>query len=256
MTFPRLAIWRVSTMAILLLYVTAAKAAERDIWQFEPRTGVKMNVLLIEPDNPSAAIIWMRGGKGKSNLNKNGIPDLIADLGFTVAAIGVPSDHKKGMHPNFRVTDDHVEDLDTVIGWLKDETKLPVWLVGISMGTISVANYALHGGHEIDGIALLSSIVLPPKNKRFPAVNRLAVNEITVPILAVAHKKDACKFSPAYGAKAIANAATASANAKFLLFSGGKSRGGGCGQNSHHAFFGIQKAVAKAVAGFIRLNGK
>ena len=254
-TYSRIPIWLSFVVLSLLFATLPAQAAERDIWQFEPRTGVKMKVLVIAPDNPTAAVVWMRGGDGKSNLAKKGIPELIAGFGFTVAAIDVPSDHKGGMHPNFRVTGDHVEDLDTVIGWLKDETKLPVWLVGISMGTISVTHYALNGGHDINGVALLSSIIVPPKNKTIPAVNKMSVNEITVPILAVAHKKDACRVSPAYGAKAIAKAATGSANAKFLLFSGGIKGGGGCGRQAHHTFFGIQKNVAKVIAGFIKANG-
>ena len=255
-TNSRLPIWFAFFVSVLLFAIPETQAAEREVWQFEPRTDVKLDVLLIEPENPSAVVIWMQGGKGKSNLSKKGIPDMIAKFGFTVAVPNAPSDQSRGMHPNFRITGEHVEDINAVVGWLKDKTNLPVWLVGMSMGTISAAHYAINGGHEIDGVSLLSCIVLSPKNKTIPAVNKMILDRIAVPLLAVAHKKDGCRVSPPAGAKFIVNKATASANARALFVSGGKQSGGGCGRNTHHSFAGIQKQVAKAVAEFIKANGR
>lgn len=259
MRYSRLAIWPALVLTFLLFPLDRAGAAERDIWDFEPRTNVKMSVLLIEPEEPEAVIVWMQGGNGKENFNVKGIPDMIAGFGFTVAAIDAPSDQKGyrgGIHPNFRITSDHLEDMDAVVSWLKEKTKLPIWLVGISMGSVSVVNYAINGGYGVDGLVLLSSIIVPAKNKKFPSVNKLPVQKITIPLFAVAHRKDGCKVSPANGAKMIVNAAKASAMARALMVSGGKSRSTGCAPGSHHTFAGIQIQVASAIADFIKANGK
>ena len=66
--------------------------------------------------------------------------------GFNVILLQAPDDQRDfrgGMHPNYRETKEHLMDVEKVISWVEAHIDLPVWLLGISLGTRSVANVAI-----------------------------------------------------------------------------------------------------------------
>ena len=176
------------------------------------------------------------------------------DAGFTVAVLNPPADERGfrgGMSPRFRESKLHAEDIGFSIRKLKQRFNAPVWLLGISMGTKSVAMFAAFRPKRIDGAIFLSSSTSPPGG--YKAVSDYDFSALDAPLLAVAHEDDACKGTPPQGAEEIVRLATGSKNAKYLKFTGGHNRGRSpCGPGTPHTFAGIEDEVVSEIAAFIR----
>lgn len=176
--------------------------------------------------------------------------------GIGAALVGAPieaSGLNGGMSPWFRESPNHLDDIDDVIAALRRSYDLPIWILGVSNGSRSAAAYAMHRGKRIDGVVLVSSSTRPPGGDPIHAQPEL--RQVSVPLLAVAHRDDACKGSPPGDAARIAAAAVASPRAAALVFSGGLNSGPApCGSETHHTLFGIEDEVAAAVADFIVAN--
>jgi len=172
--------------------------------------------------------------------------------------MNAPPDQKKfkgGMSPKFRRTKKHVRDVDAVVGWMKEKTGLPVWLVGVSNGTVTASFYAIHGNHNLAGVALLSSITESGGSKVHKSIIDLGLGKLRVPVLVLAHEKDACKHTPPGGAARIVSALIASPNAQSKILSGGRTKGGDpCLPRSYHTFYGIEGEAVAAIAEFIEAN--
>ncbi len=116
------------------------------------------------------------------------------------ADVDHPTDQSSDLY-GFRGTEDHAKDVAAVIAYLRKEFGLPVWLVGTSRGTNSVANAAirLQGPKGPDGI-VLTATVLELKHGGDPDywTNVLDMNldEITVPVVIAHHKQDSCSVTP------------------------------------------------------------
>jgi len=232
----------------------------------DTRPGVSVEFRYIAQDGAAAAVVLSEGGGGKVNLRSassdNGIlsrhRDVFAKHGFAVALMNAPPDRKKfkgGMSPKFRRTKKHVRDVDAVVGWMKQTTGLPVWLVGVSNGTVTASFYAIRGNHDLAGVALLSSITQSGGSKVHKSIVDLGLGKVRVPVLVLAHEKDSCKHTPPGGAAQIVAALTASPNAQVKVLSGGRTKGGDpCLPRSYHTFYGIEGEAVAAIAEFIEAN--
>jgi len=144
----------------------------------------------------------------------------------------------------------HVTDIDAIIAVLKQSFDLPVWILGVSNGTRSAASYAMRRSERIAGVVLVSSSISPPSGTPIQQLPQIAA--ITVPLLALAHRDDACRGSPPAGAAQIANAATASPHAAAMIFSGGLNTGPmPCGVETHHQLYGVEDQAVDAISWFI-----
>ena len=234
--------------------------------KLETRPGVSVEFRYIGRDGATAAVILSEGGGGKVDLRSaaedNGILSRHRDRfwkhGLAVALMNGPPDQKKflgGMSPKFRRTNKHVQDVDVVVAWMKRNTGLPVWLVGVSNGTVTASTYAIHGNHDLAGAVLLSSITEAGSSKAHKSIIEFGLNRVRVPVLVLAHEKDGCKHTPPSGAARIVKALTASPNAEAKIFSGGRTKGGNpCRPRSYHTFYGIEGEVVAAIAEFIKAN--
>jgi hypothetical protein len=85
----------------------------------------------------------------------------------------------------------HAADLKAVIAWVRKSSRTPVWLVGTSRGTQSVAYVAteLSGTDGPDGIVLTSTILTDGKSRAVPA---MPIGKIRIPVLVVHHEQDGC----------------------------------------------------------------
>lgn len=113
-----------------------------------------------------------------------------------VVVVDAPSDRQQSPYlGEFRQTPEHVADIKALIAWLKQRANVPVWLVGTSRGTQSVAFVATmlpaaEGGP--DGIVLTSTILTDsPGSRPVPA---MPLANITAPVLVAHHKLDGCGF--------------------------------------------------------------
>lgn len=265
----------------------SANIKSNKLVKIETREGVTQSFILIKPVDPVASVILFEGGNGKLNLsNVFGKPTIkkktqtllmrnredFAKHGLMVAVIDAPSDMKKqkrGMvtFSNktklvFRMSNEHTEDIKTVLSYLKNQADIPVWLVSISAGTVSVVNVAIQLQGEVDGLVLNSS--LTRFNKKMPMFNShpnglldMDLDKITVPTLIVSHKDDNCDLSPASDAIHLREALVNSPKIEVMYFTGGKKpKTKPCGALSAHGFYGIEDQIVSAIVGFIKSNSK
>jgi hypothetical protein len=225
------------------------------------RPGVTQRFLFIAPAAPKAAAILFAGGHGGLQLGPSGTfgwgannflvrtRQTFVDDGIAVAVIDAPSDRQTPPYlDGFRLTPEHAEDTRAVIAWLREQLHVPVWLIGTSRGTQSVAAIAIalgsRGGGP-DGIVLTSTILR--ENRGGSPVTSMDLSALKIPVLVVHHKDDACKLCPVSDTDTLMQKLTQSPRAKLMLVSGGESRGDPCGASAHHGYNGIESDVVHAI---------
>ncbi len=256
----------VALSCLLQIDARATPVAQEELVTLEPRPGVSQKFLLTKPDNPVASAILFAGGHGALNVSHHsgqtqfgwGMKNFLvrtrkdfAKHGLVIATVDAPSDRKHGMYYGFRNSAQHVTDIETVIAYLKKSAGVPVWLIGTSRGTESAAYVAIHSKEEIGGLVLTSSMT--EWNKKGQTVTSMALDQIKVPTLVVAHKDDECRFTPAAGAEKIAERLVNSPKVEVKYFRGGyMPESKPCKALSAHGFFGIESRVVAAIADFIK----
>jgi len=238
------------------------------------RPGVSQGFLLVDRADPVASVIGFAGGNGvlvpggawgRQSIGPKGIKAFeatgllmrtregMAQAGFLVALLDTPSD--QGTLDGFRTTPAHAQDVRAVIAWLRKRAKVPVWLVGGSRGSVSVASVAatLHDGAGPDGLVLLSSLLRPAGGPEPATVFSVALGAIRVPVLIVHHEQDACPVTPFGDVPALVSALRGGRTpVVHSLNGGGPISGSPCGARHHHGFAGQEEAVVDAIAKFIR----
>lgn len=234
------------------------------------RNGVEQKVLLLKPDSTKASVILFAGGKGALGLSslfgrasikwgkKNFLVrtrNLFLNNGFLVAVVDAPSDmqSKNGMLGGFRDSPEHVEDIDHVIKYLRQQVNAPIWLVGTSRGSESAANVAINSRQKPDGLVLTSSITV--MNNKGTAITDMNLSRVSVPTLIVANTDDKCPKTPANGADEIAALLVKAKRVEVKKFSGGSiPESKPCKAMSYHGFLGIEDEVIDYISSFIKSN--
>jgi len=228
----------------------------------DTRPGVTIAFVIVEPEaKPVAGVILFAGGSGKIKLWERSPPNLgnnflvrsrqlFAKNGFLTAVVDVASDQRRGGLYNIRDSGAHRQDIAAVIAWLRKTAKTPVWLIGTSRGTVSVAHLAL--SLKIDG-AVLTAVATEASNRRPANVLEAKLEDITVPVLLVDHRDDDCFVTPSNNMHMIESRLAKSARTAVMKFTGGTSTGyNACSPLSHHGFLGIEDEVIAAIAGWIK----
>ncbi|WBL77058.1 hypothetical protein I3J27_29125 [Bradyrhizobium xenonodulans] len=254
--------------------------------------GVQQSFILIKPDHATASVILFAGGSGNLRLSRVPSPQVgpyafvagnflvrsrvkFAAHDLIVAVMDAPSDQPRGMSGSFRLSSDHAIDIGAVADYLKRQADVPVWLVGTSAGSWSAARGAIAAGRDgiaagsIDGLVLTSTVtrIAPGSSlaKLFPDVARdypdgvisMALPEIKVPTLIVSHSEDACEFTPAVDAPALAKRLTRAAKVAVVLVSGGDPpRSDPCEAFAAHGYYGVETQAVDGIAEFISANSK
>lgn len=229
------------------------------------RAGVTQRFVYLAPQNPSAAVILFAGGHGGLQIFQNGsfkwgegnflvrTRHLFAEHGLSVAVVDAPSDRQAvPFLGGFRQTPEHVADIKAVIAWLRQQTKIPVWLVGTSRGTQSAAFIATQlgaGDGGPDGLVLTSTILSDRASRPVPA---MALQSIAIPVLVVHHEQDGCKLC-VYGEIPSLMEKLSSATSKELLtMKGGNNSGDPCEAFAYHGFNGLEQDVVAKIAVWIQ----
>ena len=244
----------------------SAHAADEEVRTIPARPGVTESFLLLRPEGaPVAAVIIFAGGDGNLALTSAGLGGLQGNFlvrtrprwvreGFVVAILDTPSDHPRGLW-NFRTTKEHAADVQQAIAAVREIAKVPVWLVGTSMGTLSAANGGAHiteGGP--DGIVLTSSVTASSKASYETALHA-GLEDIRVPTLVVHHKDDTCVSSPYSGAEAIMKALKKAPAKELMAFEGGSlAVSAPCEAKAPHGYLGLEPRVVSAIAAWIRAH--
>jgi dienelactone hydrolase len=248
---------------LLLASASAAWAQTSPVVDVPSRSGVTQRILVITPDKPKAAVILFAGGDGGIQIQPDGSikrsgnflvrsRQLFFEQGLTTVVIDAPSD--KQSHPflsGHRQTDDHVADVKAVIAWLRQQSKIPVWLIGTSRGTQSAAHIATRlpvadGGP--DGIVLTATVVNDPRSRD---VTRMALDRIRIPVLVAHHREDGCHVCLFSDVPRLMDKLTTPPRKELLTFDGGISTGDPCEARAHHGFNGIEAEVVNRIAAWI-----
>ncbi len=256
--------WRrcIATVIAVLLGL-AAGGAWPQVVDIPTRPGVTQRLLLLRPAQPQAVVLLLAGGHGGLRLFDNGTPRwgdnnflvrtraLFAEQGLAVAVLDVPSDRQRPPFlEGFRQTAEHASDLKATIAWLRSQWGLPVWLVGTSRGTQSVAFVAteLAGSEGPDGIVLSSSILADERSRAVPA---MPLERIRVPVLVLHHERDGCRLCAFSQMPALMDGLKSSPRKQLLAFTGGVSEGDPCHAMAHHGFNGIEADVVRQAAAWM-----
>lgn len=252
--------------AFILAHSFAAFAETTQTFDIPTRPGVTQRVLVITPDQPKAIVILFTGGNGSLQISPSGALGpgkgnfLIrtrqqwADKGFITVLVDAPSDRQQEPFlSGYRQTPEHIADIKAVIAALRQRAKLPVWLIGTSRGTQSVAfiTAALPKVDGPDGLVLTSTILNDPRSRSVPA---MALEKITVPTLVVHHQQDACAVCDPVTLPALMSKLTQVSRKELVTFEGGITKGDPCEALAYHGFNAIEPQVVNRIAGWI--NGQ
>lgn len=253
--------WIACTLTALAAQAPAQTAQQ--VVDIPTRPGVTQRLLVLTPPAPKAAVVLIAGGHGGLQIFPNGSMNwgagnflvrtrqAFADQGLMVAVIDAPSDRQSPPYlGGFRQTAEHVADLKAVIAWMREQAKVPVWLVGTSRGTQSAgyAATALPGAEGPDGIVLTSTIL---EDRRSRAVPAMALGDIRVPVLVVHHAQDGCPLCPYARLPALMDGLANSPRKALLGIQGGQSTGDPCEAMAHHGFNGNEAEVVPQIAAWI-----
>jgi pimeloyl-ACP methyl ester carboxylesterase len=146
-----------------------------------------------------------------------------------------------------RTGTDHLSRVEDVVRHYKERLGKPVWLMGHSLGSISVTETYKRLQDE-KRAALVSGLIISAGQ------NGTSLNweTTTLPVLVLHHEADACVGNTVGHAKRIVTQLREAGNqsAELALASGGSSYGDPC-RNGYHMYLDIEPAVAKVLDAFM-----
>jgi len=228
------------------------------------RAGVTQRMVVLSPQAPKAAVVLFAGGHGGLHIFPNGSfnwgegnflvrsRQLFADQGLLVVVVDAPSDRQgPPFLSGFRQRPEHAADVKAVIAWVREEAKVPVWLVGTSRGTQSAAFAAteLTGPEGPDGVVLTSTILTDaPGNRPVPA---MPLERVRIPVLVVHHEQDGCRYCSFSDVSGLMDKLGTVPRKQLLSFKGGNNRGDPCEAFAYHGFNGLESEVVAQISKWI-----
>ncbi|NTV68631.1 MAG: alpha/beta hydrolase [Azonexaceae bacterium] len=246
-----------------LLALPLRAEVEPRVVDIPTRPGVTQRLLVLAPAAPKAAVILFAGGHGGLQIAPDGAfgwgkgnflvrsRQLFVDQGLLTVVIDAPSDRQSPPYlAGYRQGPEHAADVQAVIAWVRQQSGLPVWLVGTSRGTQSIAAVAtrLSKADGPDGLVLTSTILSDPKA---PSVPAMALDRLGIPVIVAHHELDGCSHC-AYGdIPNLMQKLENSPRKQLLSFRTGISRGDPCEAMAYHGFNGIESEVVGQIAGWV-----
>lgn len=255
--------WIAGFLFLIALVLPAQAQTTQKVVDIPTRPGVTQRMLVLSSPAPRAAVILLAGGHGGLQIFPNGsfnwgagnflvrTRQLFADQGLMVAVVDAPSDRLSPPYlSGFRQKPEHAADLKAVIAWMREQSKVPVWLVGTSRGTQSAAYVAteLAGPEGPDGIVLSSTILTDDRGRPVPA---MPLEKIRVPVLVVHHEQDGCALCAFANVPVLMGKLENSPRKALLSFKGGENRGDPCEAMAYHGFNGLDREVVPQIADWI-----
>jgi hypothetical protein len=262
---------RLATLAGLL-FAGACFAQVSEVVDLPTRPGVRQRMLVVQPEKPAAVLVLMTGGNGHIGIYDNGSMRnegnflvrsraLFVQRGYAVVLLDTPSDRNSPPYlaDSFRESEEHAADIGAAVAWARKKWDLPVWLVGTSRGTQSVAyaGTALTGSSAPDGLVLTSTVLGSSRFGQSTArpVQELALDKLRVPVLVTHHEQDQCQVcSPALLPALMAK--LPSASSRLITYQGGRSVGNFCEAFAFHGYNGIEDKVVADIAAFVAAHPK
>lgn len=225
------------------------------------RSSVSERLLVLTPEAPKAVVVLFAGGHGGLQISDAGkfgwgegnflmrTRELFTQAGLMVVIVDAPSDRQREPYLNgFRQTKDHVQDISAVLAWIKTQTNVPIWLVGTSRGTQSVAYVATENSADIHGIVLTSSILYDAKSN---AVPEMKLEKLSMPVLVVHHKDDGCAYCSFDRIPLVMNKLTATSFKDMIMIEGGQTKGDPCNAFGYHGYNGVESEVVTKISEWV-----
>lgn len=225
------------------------------------RPGVTMDFLVMAPDQyiQRDALIFFPGGNGAGafKLSEGGLvsgwsflvrsADSFVRDGLSVVTVNPPSDHPTGMSTGFRESVEHAEDIATLAGYLEQQGYQRIFLVGNSRGTLSATSLGtLLKDSHVKGVILTSAL----EYDNF--LSYLPLDKLTLPVLMVHHREDACRVSSFQEAEKTRDNLRSHTTVDFTEVNGGAyPRSAPCDNLSTHGFFGIEEKVVQVITEWV-----
>jgi hypothetical protein len=267
---------RTALTALLLTGCVSASTGSSDVAQrvvdVPTRPGVIQRLLLLSPREPKATVVLFAGDHGGLQIaagprftwGAGGLADnflmrsrqLFVEHDLAVAIVDAPSD-RQGFPfrflSGFRQTPAHAADIKAVIAWLREHVEAPVWLIGTSMGTLSVGYLAtqLTGRDGPDGIVLTSTILAKSGWGGDRPVPAMELQTLRIPVLVVHHEGDGCWICSFRDMPALMHKLDAVPVKELIAVTGGVSSGDPCQAFAYHGYNGIEREVVARIAGWI-----
>lgn len=228
------------------------------------RSSVSERLLVLAPEAPKAVVVLFAGGHGGIQLSSEGkfgwgegnflirTRELFTQAGLMVVIVDAPSDRQSEPFLNgFRQTEEHVQDIGAVVAWIKTQTTAPIWLIGTSRGTQSVAYIATVNPSDIHGIVLTSTILYDAKSN---AVSQMKLEKLHMPVLVVHHRNDGCSHCSFDLTSSLMNKLTSASSKELLAIEGGQTKGDPCNAFGYHGFNGVEQEVVTKISNWILVH--
>ena len=245
-----------------LAALASAGAAAQEMVTLATRPGVTQSFVILgmESRQPEAVAVLYVGAGGRINLRReegqvkfsarNFLPRSGAEFarnGLLAVVMDAPSD-QVDLTEGYRTSAEQTVDARAVLQELKKRyPALPIYLVGTSRGTISVAYLGRDLGDEVAGV-VLSSTMFGSSNPRrqAPTLRGFDYARIKTPLLFVHHRDDACEHTP------YASAAKLAPRYALVSVKGGKpAESPACEPLSAHGFYGVEAQTIDAIAAWM-----
>lgn len=258
----RRALLRVAGL-VLAWAAATAQAQPARVVDLPTRLGVTQRLLVLDVPEPRATVILFAGGHGGLQIADDGSitwgqgnflvrsRQRFVEQGLRVVLIDAPSDRQRPPFlAGYRQTPEHVADVKAVIAWSREQLRRPVWLIGTSRGTQSVAHVAtqLSGTDGPDGLVLTSTILSDDRGRPVPD---MPIGQLRLPVLVVHHEQDGCRLCAYAGVPRLMERLAGTPRKSLIAMSGGVDRGDPCEAAGHHGFAGLEAEVVARTARWI-----
>jgi len=255
------ALFKVLFMFVSVSLMPAASQAQVEVKEISPRPGVTLRFVFAKAANPVASAVLFQGGGGNVGIFPNGsmlVENFLSggahrfnQNGISVVIPDVPSDRRT--LDEFRDSPEHAQDNAALIAFLREQSKVPVWAIGTSNGSLSAAAASTHLKEKgPDGLVLTSSVTSAPVTAAH-SVMTAPLQEVKVPVLLVHHKQDGCRVTPYDAMPALIAALKSAKKVELISEEGGSATGNPC-HTGYHQFLGTEVAVTKDIADWIKRN--
>lgn len=219
------------------------------------KDGVHAYAVTEAEQKPRSILVMFIGGDGNLNLVKRG-----SLSGINVLIRMRPALEAAGMKllyvdiPDRQFSRSDAEYARSVGKMIEQENseKLPVFVAGISRGSISAANVASRV--PVSGMILLSAVTGSTYDG---TVRDAPVTDISAPSLLLIHNRDACVSSGSEGALRSFARDMKKSSSTIVVLQGGRDESSGAGRaaachpKSYHGFNGIDTNVADTIVKWI-----
>lgn len=246
--------WRTRAFILITLFFCTTPAFSGEVIDIPLNGGETQRILFCSAGAAKANVILFPGGDGIVGIKNDGSAEnpnhtftrsMTLWAGHGINAILFDTPGGLGDHGAQRNSTDHLKRISAVIMFLKKKNGLPVWLIGHSNGTLSVSNYinaSPENENKVDGLAVLGT----ERSAEF-------TRQMKLPILAVHHLHDGCRFTPIEASIQVINAAKLTApRAELIKLDGGREESKPCKAKSRHGFLGIEDELIARISSFIR----